>query len=222
MSSASGTGPAGGSASTASSRPRRADLGTGGVEEPAPRDRDEPALRDRAADRPARFPARGPAPPARHPRPTRSPLRAGRGRRSPRARAPAAATSFTRSIAGGWVRNGRTSSHSWIGSPPGPGAADSSPGELDRAVPGLHVDDHPAGDEVLRLGERAVGHRRAPLAVVPHERARRAPAPGRRRTRRVSSRRAAKSRMYWMCASTSSGVHWSIGGKSTARAGPPR
>ena len=28
---------------------------------------------------------------------------------------------------GGAVRNGRTSSHSWIGSPPAPGAADSSP-----------------------------------------------------------------------------------------------
>src|SRR5205085_6371551 len=27
----------------------------------------------------------------------------------------------------GWVRKGRTSSHSWIGSPPAPGAADSSP-----------------------------------------------------------------------------------------------
>lgn len=28
---------------------------------------------------------------------------------------------------GGAVMKGRTSSHSWIGSPPGPGAADSSP-----------------------------------------------------------------------------------------------
>ena len=28
---------------------------------------------------------------------------------------------------GGAARNGRTSSHSWIGSPPAPGAADSSP-----------------------------------------------------------------------------------------------
>ena len=28
---------------------------------------------------------------------------------------------------GGAVRKGRTSSHSWIGSPPAPGAADSSP-----------------------------------------------------------------------------------------------
>ena len=28
---------------------------------------------------------------------------------------------------GGGARNGRTSSHSWIGAPPAPGAADSSP-----------------------------------------------------------------------------------------------
>ena len=30
-------------------------------------------------------------------------------------------------MVGGAVRKGRTSSHSWIGSPPAPGAADSSP-----------------------------------------------------------------------------------------------
>jgi hypothetical protein len=30
-------------------------------------------------------------------------------------------------MVGGAVRNGRTSSHSWIGFPPAPGAADSSP-----------------------------------------------------------------------------------------------
>ena len=38
-------------------------------------------------------------------------------------------------------------------------------GDLDRAVPGLDVDDHPAGDEVLRLGERAVDDGGTPLAV---------------------------------------------------------
>ena len=30
-------------------------------------------------------------------------------------------------MVGGAARNGRSSSHSWIGSPPGPGAAESSP-----------------------------------------------------------------------------------------------
>ena len=73
-------------------------------------------------------------------------------------------------MVGGSVRNGRTSSHSWIGSPPAPGAADSSPGQLEGAVVAVDVDHHPAGDEVLGLGERTVGDRRAALAVVPDER----------------------------------------------------
>ena len=38
-------------------------------------------------------------------------------------------------------------------------------GELDRPLVAVDVDHHPAGDQVLRLGERAVGHRRPPLAV---------------------------------------------------------
>ena len=37
--------------------------------------------------------------------------------------------------------------------------------ELDRSLLAVDVDHEPAGDQVLRLGERPVGHRRAPLAV---------------------------------------------------------
>src|SRR6202012_3265014 len=44
-------------------------------------------------------------------------------------------------------------------------------GELDRTIPGLDVDDHPARDEVLRLGERTVDDGGAPLAVEADERA---------------------------------------------------
>ena len=44
-------------------------------------------------------------------------------------------------------------------------------GQLERPLVGVDVDDHPAGDEVLGLGERAVGDRRPALAVVPDQRA---------------------------------------------------
>src|SRR5699024_12587358 len=41
-------------------------------------------------------------------------------------------------------------------------------GELDRPFGALHVDDHPAGDEVLGLGERPVGDRWPSLPAVAH------------------------------------------------------
>src|SRR5690625_348662 len=44
-------------------------------------------------------------------------------------------------------------------------------GKLQRPVVAVHVDHHPARDQVLRLRERAVGHRRLALAVEPDERA---------------------------------------------------
>ena len=47
----------------------------------------------------------------------------------------------------------------------GPGCGRQLTGELDRPLVAVDVDHHPARDQVLRLGERAVGHRRAPLAV---------------------------------------------------------
>ena len=39
---------------------------------------------------------------------------------------------------------------------PRPRARRTAPGELQRAFPRLHVDGHPAGDEILGLGERAI------------------------------------------------------------------
>src|SRR3954471_24504255 len=53
--------------------------------------------------------------------------------------------------------------------PARPGGGRQLPGQFDGALVAVDVDHHPAGDEVLRLGERAVGDRRAPLAVVPDE-----------------------------------------------------
>ena len=63
------------------------------------------------------------------------------------------------------VRNGRTSSHSWIGFPPAPGSRRQLAGQLDRPLVAVDVDRHPTGDQVLGLGERAVGDRWPPLAV---------------------------------------------------------
>src|SRR3712207_9365731 len=37
------------------------------------------------------------------------------------------------------LRNGRTSSHSWIGSPPAPGAGDNSPASWDAGYPKPHA-----------------------------------------------------------------------------------
>src|SRR5215216_1141674 len=51
----------------------------------------------------------------------------------------------------------------------GPVSPRQLPGQLYRAVPRLHVDDVPPGDQVLGLDERPVGHRWPHLAVVPHE-----------------------------------------------------
>ena len=42
-------------------------------------------------------------------------------------------------------------------------------GQFDGSVVVVDVDHHPAGNEVLGLGERAVGDRRATLTVVPDE-----------------------------------------------------
>ena len=93
----------------------------------------------------------------------------------------------------------------------GAGSGRQLAGDLDRAVPGLDVDDHPAGDEVLRLGERAVDDRGAPLAVVKNERA-----VGRQRLTvdvlAGALEAGGESRMYPMWASASSGVQRSIGG----------
>ena len=45
----------------------------------------------------------------------------------------------------------------FIGSPPGPGAAEARAGDRVRSLRRLDVDDPVAGEELLRLGERAVG-----------------------------------------------------------------
>ena len=67
----------------------------------------------READRRARLPVPESGPPARHPRPTRNLLRAGRGHRSPRARGPGEQMTVVILVTvGGSVRNGRTSNHS--------------------------------------------------------------------------------------------------------------
>jgi len=52
----------------------------------------------------------------------------------------------------------------------GPRCCRQLTGELDRSLVAVDVDHHPSRDQVLRFGERAVGHRRPPLAVVadPH------------------------------------------------------
>src|SRR3954453_3440028 len=55
--------------------------------------------------------------------------------------------------------------------PARPGGRRQLSGQLDGALVAVDVDHHPAGDEVLDLGEWAVGDRRAALAVVPDERA---------------------------------------------------
>src|SRR5690606_2980152 len=124
---------------------------------------------DRVAGRLARSPRPGSMPPARHPRPTRSRLRAGRGCRSPWAPAPAAVTRSLARVRGGAEE--RPDLEPFVDRlAAGPRSGGELPGQLDRALPGVHVDDEPAGDEVLGLGERTVGHRWAPLAVVPHER----------------------------------------------------
>ena len=65
----------------------------------------------------------------------------------------------------------RSSSHSPRGAPPAHGAADSSEAQLQRALVRVDLDQHPPGDEVLRLGERTVDDGRAPLAVEAHPRA---------------------------------------------------
>src|SRR5262249_49783520 len=101
--------------------PRR--LGPSGVEEPAPRDRDEPALRI------ARWIVR----PALQ-RPDQRLLHGILGRRevgaapdedADRGRHELPQQRLVHSVVtGAWLRNGRTSSHSWIGLPPAPGAAD--------------------------------------------------------------------------------------------------
>src|SRR5690625_2239509 len=53
----------------------------------------------------------------------------------------------------------------------GPRRGGELTGDLESPVVAVHVDHHPARDQVLRLGERAVGHRRLALAVEPDERA---------------------------------------------------
>src|SRR5215218_395593 len=53
--------------------------------------------------------------------------------------------------------------------PAGSGRGRQLSGQLDGAVPGVDVDDHPAGDQVLGLRERTIGDRRPPLAVVADE-----------------------------------------------------
>ena len=56
-------------------------------------------------------------------------------------------------------------------------------GELVGALLGVHVDHHPAGDQLLGLRERAVDDGRLALAVEPDPGARGAGAPGHPRTR---------------------------------------
>ena len=53
----------------------------------------------------------------------------------------------------------------------GPRRRRQLPGQLERPLVAVDVDDHPAGDQVLGLGERAVGDRRPALAVVADPRA---------------------------------------------------
>ena len=66
---------------------------------------------------------------------------------------------------GAYSRNGRTSSHSWIGFAARTRCGREFAGELDRSFLAVDVDDHPARDQILRLGERAVGHRWLTAAV---------------------------------------------------------
>src|SRR5262249_61379147 len=122
---------------------------------------------DRAVDRPARFSAPGSGPPARHPRPARSRLRAGRGHRSPRARAPAAAT-LSLGHSGQLGEKGSDLKPLVDRLAAGPGSGGKLPSQLDRAIPRLHVADEPARGEVLGLRERAIGQPRgAPPAPTP-------------------------------------------------------
>ena len=99
-----------------------------------------------------------------------------------------------------------------------PGAADSSPASSIGAVVGVDVDDHPAGDEVLRLGKgpRSPGGRPSVVSAptCPPSRA-----PARRRTRRCPHGRGRRSRAYHGGGRYSSGVHWSIGTLFTRRLG---
>ena len=50
----------------------------------------------------------------------------------------------------------------------GPGRRRQLAGQLEGPLVAVDVDDHPAGDQVLGLGERAIRHRRTPLAVMPN------------------------------------------------------
>ena len=100
----------------------------------------------------------------------------------------------------------------WVRIPAGPSsrrAVRQLPCQLHRAVPRLHVDDVPPGDQVFGLDETA---RRSPVS---------GPSPPYRTNSPVSSSRAAKSHMNCTCAPTSSGVHWSIGAQSTAGPATP-
>ena len=72
---------------------------------------------------------------------------------------------------GGALRNGRTSSHSWIGLPPASGGCRQLAGERERALVAVDVDHHPAGDQVFGLREGPVGDWWPALPVVPDERA---------------------------------------------------
>jgi hypothetical protein len=116
----------------------------------------------------------------------------------------------------------RTSIHSYIGSPPGPGPPETNAGDLQRALVRLDVDHVPARDQVAGLRVRAVGgDRRGVRAAVAH--------PGAGGHERLGadvlaalSSTSATWRRNARCASTSSGAHWSIGGTARCGSGPPR
>ena len=98
------------------------------VEESSPRDSDEPALEVGGLLVVPTRRAPGRAPPAPRPRPSRNLHRDGRGRSGPWHELAQLDVVHGHSVkVGGAAMKGRTSSHSWIGLPPAPGAADSSP-----------------------------------------------------------------------------------------------
>src|SRR5690606_2803515 len=123
-------------------------------------------------------------------------------------------------IVGGCVRNGRSSSHSWIGSPPAPGAADSSPASARaRSQLSTSITIHPAMRSLVSAnGPSVTGGRPSPSyrTNVPS-----GASAWLSTYSPVSRSRFAKSSMYCTWAVTSSGAHLSIGTSFTA-AGAPR
>lgn len=118
------------------------------------------------------------------------------------------------------VRNGRTSSHSWIGSPPAPGAADSSPASSTaRSGLSTSITIQPAMRSLVSANGPSVTGGRPSPSYRTHWPSGASAWPSTNSP--VFSSRAAKSFMYCTWAVISSGFHWSMGTSLTA-AGAPR